>query len=184
MTHPLDPGMQNALAGYYLLAALLNAGFAAYYYRAASNKSAAVLWGAVAGLFLLHALLYAVHHGPTLPEGARSAVNAVMGPVTYSTLSAVGFVLLLVYRRFFTRPQVAWAVLNLSLLAAGWALTDPEFQKIVGKPDNVPIPMLIYSVGFFTWLALYRAVENDNRIKNGQPVLEKLDDEKVLVWPD
>ena len=44
--------------------------------------------------------------------------------------------------------------------------------------------MLIYSVGFFTWLALYRAVQNDERMAKGEPVLEKLDDEKVLVWPD
>jgi hypothetical protein len=79
---------------------------------------------------------------------------------------------------------VAWAVLNLSLLAAGWAMTDPEFQKIITKPDNVPIPMLIYSVGFFTWAAMYRAVQNDDRIAKGEPVMEKLDDEKVLVWPD
>jgi hypothetical protein len=44
--------------------------------------------------------------------------------------------------------------------------------------------MLIFSVGFFTWLGLYRAVGNDDRIARGDPVLEKLDDEKVLVWPD
>jgi hypothetical protein len=54
----------------------------------------------------------------------------------------------------------------------------------VAKEDNVPISMLIYSVAFFTWLALYRAVQNDERIEKGEPVLEKLDDEKVLVWPD
>ena len=44
--------------------------------------------------------------------------------------------------------------------------------------------MLIFSVGFFTWLALRKAVINDDRIARGEPPLEKLEDEKVLVWPD
>jgi hypothetical protein len=184
MPHTLDPSLQNGLAGYYFLVALLNVGFAAYYVWGTRKPALAALWGAVGGLFLLHFLLYAVHHGPTLPAAGKAAVDFLMGPVTYSTLSLVAFVLFLVFRRFFVNPQVAWAVLNLSLLAAGWAMTDPEFQKIITKPDNVPIPMLIYSVGFFTWAAMYRAVQNDERIARGEPVLEKLDDEKVLVWPD
>src|SRR5262249_40707692 len=65
-----------------------------------------------------------------------------------------------------------------------FAVTDPNFYKILAKPDNVPIPMLIYSVGFFTWLAMRRAVINDERMDRGEPPLEKLEDEKVLVWPD
>jgi hypothetical protein len=44
--------------------------------------------------------------------------------------------------------------------------------------------MLIFSVGFFTWLALYLAVQNDERMARGEPPVEKLEDEKVLVWPD
>src|SRR5262249_2717784 len=94
------------------------------------------------------------------------------------------FAVVLYWRRFFTNPQVAWGLLNLSLLGAGWSFTDPNFRAIVAKEDNVPISMLIYCVAFFTWLALYRAVQNDDRIARGEPVLEKLDDEKVLVWPD
>jgi hypothetical protein len=184
MPHTLDPSLQNGLAGYYFLVALLNFGFAAYYVWGNKKPALAAVWGAVGGLFLLHFILYAVHSGPTLPAAGRAAVDFLMGPVTYSTLSLVAFVLFLVFRRFFVNPQVAWAALNLSLLAAGWAMTDPEFQKIITKPDNVPIPMLIYSVGFFTWAAMYRAVQNDDRIARGEPVLEKLDDEKVLVWPD
>ncbi|MCA9217553.1 MAG: hypothetical protein KDB27_31005, partial [Planctomycetales bacterium] len=50
--------------------------------------------------------------------------------------------------------------------------------------DNVPIVMMVYLLGFFTWLSAYRAVQNDNRKEQGLPPLEKLDDEKILVWPD
>jgi hypothetical protein len=44
--------------------------------------------------------------------------------------------------------------------------------------------MLISSVGFATWLALRKAVLNDERIARGEPPLEKLGEDKVLVWPD
>jgi len=44
--------------------------------------------------------------------------------------------------------------------------------------------MLIFSVGFVTWLALRKAVINDERIAAGQPPVEKEMEEKVLVWPD
>src|SRR5205085_12289146 len=76
------------------------------------------------------------------------------------------------------------ALLHFVLLLGGWSFTDPNCRSIVAKEDNVPISMLICSVGFFTWLGLYRAVQNDERIAAGEPVLEKLEDEKVLVWPD
>jgi hypothetical protein len=180
----LSPSLQNGLAVYYVLLALMNAGFAAYYFCGVRKSAFGIVWASVAGLFLLHAAGYALHLGWTAPQTLREGLDLLMGPVIYTTLSVVGFVLLLVFRRFFTNPQVAWAVLNLSLLFGGWAMTDPNFRSIVAKEDNVPISMLIYSVGFFTWLALYRAVQNDDRIARGEPVLEKLEDEKVLVWPD
>jgi hypothetical protein len=63
-------------------------------------------------------------------------------------------------------------------------MTDPSFAAIVAKPDNVPIVGLVYLLSFFTWLATYKAVQNDDRIRQGLPPLEKEDDEKVLVWPD
>src|SRR5262249_27159650 len=107
-----------------------------------------------------------------------------MNAVSYFVLACVGFVLLLRYRRFFTEPPVAWAILNAVLLFGGWAMTDPSFQAIIAKPDNVPIVMLIFSVGFFTWLSLRLAVVNDERIARCEPPMEKLEDDKVLVWPD
>ena len=75
-------------------------------------------------------------------------------------------------------------MLNLALLLMGMSMTDPNFAAIVTKPDNVPIVGLIFLLGFFTWLATYQAVQNDERLKQGLEPLEKLDNEKVLVWPD
>jgi hypothetical protein len=176
--------IQNGLASYYLCVALLNAGFAAYYFFGPKNLVKAGVWALVTILFLVHAGAYYAHLGWALPQSIKDAVDAVIGPVLYTSASVLLFAVMLYFRKFFTNPQVAWALLDVTLLAGGWAFTDPEFQKIVTKGDNVPIIMLIYSVGFFTWLALYRAVLNDERIDRGEPVLEKEEDDKVLVWPD
>jgi hypothetical protein len=110
--------------------------------------------------------------------------NGQLGPILYTLTSVVAFVLFLVFRRVLTQPPVAWLILNLALLFGGWAMTDPNFQAIITKPDNVPIVMLIFSVGFFTWLAMRLAVLNDERLARGEPPAEKLEDDKVLVWPD
>jgi hypothetical protein len=179
----LSNQIQNGLAIYYAIVALFNLGFAAYLYRTKQVLSSLV-WGAVTLLFLIHAGAYFARAGWILPLPFRTAIDFLMGPVVYTSLSIVVFVIMLLARKIVVQPQVAWGLFILSLLSAGWALTDPSFRAVVTKPDNVPIPLLIYSVGFFTWLGMYRAVQNDERLKKGEPVLEKLDDEKVLVWPD
>jgi hypothetical protein len=183
--------VQTGLAIFYLLAVLLNVGFSLYQFYGRRNPTQALVWGAVSAVFLIHALLYLVGVAPVLPQSFRDWTTSLMGmlggqmgPILYVTLAVVGFILLLQYRRFLVQPLVAWAILNISLIAAGWSMTDPNFRLIVTKEDNVPIVLLIYLVGFFTWVALYFAVINDERMAKGEPPLEKLEDEKVLVWPD
>jgi hypothetical protein len=106
------------------------------------------------------------------------------GAVTYFVAANAVFAAALVWRKQVTDPHVAWGILNGLLLFGGWSMTDIDFRHIVGKPDNVPIVFLVFTVLFFTWLALRRAVINDERMERGEPPLEKLEDEKVLVWPD
>src|SRR5689334_12605993 len=186
----LSGAEQTGLGIFYLVAVVLNLGFAIYWFRRRNTTQGAV-WSAVAAVFLIHALLYLFRAGPILPRTIRDdttwlmgLLGGQMGPILYVSLAIVGFILLLCFRRFFTDPLVAWAILNLGLLAAGWSMTDKNFQAIVTKPDNVPISMLIVTVGFFTWLGLRQAVLNDDRMARGEPPLEKLEDDKVLVWPD
>ncbi len=120
----------------------------------------------------------------SLPNSWREAINQSTGPVVYS--AGTTFVLIVLYfgRSFFVKPAVAWTIWNLMWLFLGLSMPDRDFYEIVAKPDNVPIVMLVFLLAFFTWLATSRAVENDKRIEKGEPPLEKLDDEKVLVWPD
>jgi hypothetical protein len=183
--------VQNGLGIYYLLVVLLNAGFALYQWRVAKNARNALVGAIAAAVFLVHGAAYLARAGWQLDIGLRSdttklmgALGGQMGPILYTSLSVLGFALFLRFRRFFTEPVVAWTILNLGLLFGGWSMTDPEFRKIITKEDNVPITMLIFAVGFFTWLGMRKAVINDERLARGEPPVETLENDKVLVWPD
>jgi hypothetical protein len=120
-----------------------------------------------------------------LPEWFKVSVDYIVAsPVKYFLVSIVGFAVAILMRRWLVRPTVAWVLFNLVLLFMALSLTDYNFRQIVGKPDNVPIVSMLFIVGFFTWLYFKRAVENDDRIDQGRPVLEAENNEKVLVWPD
>jgi Cytochrome b(C-terminal)/b6/petD len=180
--------VQTGLGVFYLLVVLLNLGFALYQGKGKRDARAG-LYGAIwSVVFLVLAIPYLAHSGWQLGGSFRGLTTRIMGaaggqagPILYTTLSVAGFLLFLYYRKFLT---VAWAIMNLSFIVGGWSMTDPEFKKIIAKEDNVPITMLIYTVGFFTWLAMRKAVVNDDRIAKGEPPVETLENEKVLVWPD
>jgi len=188
------------LGFYYLVLCAINWGAAAWLWRHGPTTRFHVLgfpvtdmvvWLVVGALFFVLAPLAMI--GLPFPlwpglEGGwlatKSVVNELSGPVMLTVGSLAMFTLLFVGRRFFVRPIVAWSLFNLVLLAMGMSMTDPNFTAIVAKPDNVPIVGLVYLLGFFTWLAAWKAVRNDDRLKQGLPPEEKEDSEKVLVWPD
>jgi hypothetical protein len=151
--------------------------------------TAAFMWLLVSMFFLLLAPL-AYSADPeivsfiTVPAAVRAGINRLMNPTIYIVGTFLVLLCLFLFRRFFARPTVAWSMLNLSLLLMGMSIPDINFAQIVTKPDNVPIVAMIFLLGFFTWLATYQAVINDDRLKQGLGPIEKLDDEKVLVWPD
>jgi hypothetical protein len=120
-----------------------------------------------------------------LPVWFKAIVDRVIAsPVAYFIVSLGIFVLAVVLRKQLVKSTVAWTILNVVLLFMTLSLTDYNFRQIVGKPDNVPIVSMLFIVGFFTWLYFKRAVENDERIAQGRPVMESENNEKVLVWPD
>jgi hypothetical protein len=147
----------------------------------------ALLWTLVAlGYMVLASMSAGANMAmmPKMPLAFREFVNSKTGPVIYSLGTTAVLVVLFIFRSWFVRPAIAWTIWNLMLLFLGLSMPDENFYAIVAKPDNVPIVALVFLLAFFTWLATYRAVLNDERTAKGEPPLEKLDDEKVLVWPD
>ena len=175
------------LGGYYLVLAIINALMALYLWQKRGAIGAALFWIAVAAVFVILSPLAASGYPemmPQLPQGIRTLVDDLTSPTMYSLGTSALLIIFFLGRRFFVQPMVAWAILNLSLLLMGLSMTDPNFAAIVTKPDNVPIVSMVFLLGYFTWLAAHKAVQNDERTARGEPPLEKLDDEKVLVWPD
>src|SRR3990170_2867525 len=147
----------------------------------------ALLWALVGCVYVILAAFCAganLEFMPRMPEVFKELVNRSTGPVVYSVGTTMMLVVVYVFRGWFVKPVVAWTIWNLMLLFLALSMPDPNFYAIVAKPDNVPIVALVFLVAFFTWLATYKAVENDRRKEAGLPPAEKEDDEKVLVWPD
>lgn len=125
-----------------------------------------------------------VEDGP-IAAFIKNTANYLTEPTRYT----VGFVLMIVgvlyFRRFFSKISVITGFFALSIAFFVFAFGDPNFNRIVTKPDNIPILILFVTVIFFTWLSLRRAVINDERIKRGEPSLEgELAKQKVFTWPD
>ncbi len=201
MTHGLTDAqffdkVSSFLVVFYIALAIMNGLAALYLWRSGQMKtwfklgknihvSNAIVWLLFAISF---AVLAAFAGGKaemlSLPEAFREAVNQSTGPVIYSAGTTIVLVILFLFRSFFVIPAVAWTIWNLMWLFLGLSMTDRDFYEIVAKPDNVPIVMLVFLLAFFTWLGTSQAVINDRRMEKGEPPMEKLDNEKVLVWPD
>jgi hypothetical protein len=179
-----EPTELPGLGWYFLVLAVVNGVFAYRQLRADNRRVFGIVWTFLVLLLTGTAVEFLAGGGISLPAGFRDAMDWLLGPEMYFALSVAGFVIVLYFRKFFVQPLVAWVMLMAALIFIGLSMTDSDFRNIVGKPDNLPIPMLVFSVAFFTWLALKKSVENDERTAAGGKPNEAEESEKVLVWPD
>ena len=169
------------LLGWYYLAA---GGANVVAARGDTGRGRATAWRALAVVFFAAGAASFAARPPGMPAVLKSAIDGLLGPVSFSLGSLVVLTALYLGRRFFVVPAVAWTIFNASLGFMGLSLADVEFARIVLKPDNVPIVAMVYLLGFFTWLGAAQAVENDRRIARGDEPTEKRYADSVLVWPD
>lgn len=117
-------------------------------------------------------------------ETIKGIVNFLSYPQWSFTLTLVAFVLMLRSKRLWSKTG-GLAMLAIGTLLFILALLDPNFRSIVAKPDNVPIVMMVFLVGFFTWFAMSKATANDDRVAQGQPLFEKTEaEDRIFTWPD
>lgn len=130
-------------------------------------------------------------------EAIKGIINKFTNPQILFPMLAVVYVFVFPINKFFLKINERLGIYKLWTNAGGalmigtlfaffcFGITDPNFRKIVTKPDNVPIVGLLFLVVFFLWLAMKQAYENDARIAAGQKPNEAEDaKEKILVWPD
>jgi len=117
-------------------------------------------------------------------EAVKSFVNVLSYPQWSFTLSLVLFAWLVWSKRLWTKAG-GWAMLVIGTASLVLAVLDPNFRIIVTKPDNVPILMMVFLVGYFVWLSMYKATRNDQLIEQGEPTFEKSEvEDKIFTWPD
>ena len=115
----------------------------------------------------------------------RNGIDWLFQPTLYFAGTVGMLAAVLIWRKFFTKTAIIAAFFVVGAIFMLWAPGDPDFKKIITKPDNIPIVILIASVVYFTWLALHQAVINDDRTARGEPTLEAgLGKKKVFTWPD
>lgn len=117
-------------------------------------------------------------------DSIKNVINYLCQPHWFLILSVIALVVFLWGYRALTKPAVAIPVGLFCTLFFLVSCFDPNFLKIVAKADNVPIVMMMFAVGFLTWLSFRQAAINDERIEKGDPLIESGADDKVLVWPD
>ena len=106
----------------------------------------------------------------------KETINFLTTPAIFITLAAV-FFFLAMRSRVVWKPRVALAIGIAGAIFLVASLFDPNFALIIKKPDNIPIVAMLFLVGFFVWLAMSQALENDDRIARGEPVREASDGE-------
>jgi uncharacterized membrane protein len=118
-------------------------------------------------------------------NAVKDVVNFLTNPPIFITLMAVGF-FTVIGRRTLWRPRVGWVVGLLAAVFVSVSMLDPNFALIVKKPDNIPIVAMLFLVGFFLFLSMSQAYDNDERIARGEPPMEATprEAEKTWVWPD
>ncbi|MFT5287462.1 MAG: hypothetical protein ACI8TQ_003648, partial [Planctomycetota bacterium] len=120
-----------------------------------------------------------------MEQSIKDLVDWMANPVIYFVGSAVAIFLFVIFRRALTKPiaLISFTVFSVGFLVFAWS--DPNFNKIITKADNIPILILLSTVVGFTWLAMHRAVINDDRTAKGEPTLEgEVSKQKVFTWPD
>ena len=118
-------------------------------------------------------------------ELIKNFIDSLLGPVSFFCISVGGLAAMFVFRSWWTRGKVAFTMLILSIIYFLLSMTDPEFRVIVHKPDNIPIIIMLYSIGFFLWVAFRKMVINDRLIEQGLPTIEARESRKrVYCWPD
>jgi hypothetical protein len=113
-------------------------------------------------------------------------IGLLIRPLLYLSIAyfLIMFVLAWLGPRFWDTKVGLWALIFCGG-AFGVSMFDPNFYLIAAKPDNVPIVVMIFLLGFFSWLALRKAYLNDAQIAAGGIPWEKTESsEKLFVWPD
>ena len=117
-------------------------------------------------------------------EFIKHAINWVCHPQVYMTVMVAWWMLSVLKPEWWVKPKIFVGIMAFFIGLYVFSIFDHNFQQIAFKGDNVPIIFMLFLVVFFVWLSFWRGYQNDERKKQGKPLIEQEGGEvKVLVWP-
>ena len=120
-----------------------------------------------------------------MPEPIKNFIDSLLGPTTFFLIAITGLFLMIRFRAFWTKAWFAGSLLVVVVVGFVLSTTDADFVTIVAKPDNVPILIMMGTLGFLMWLSLRKMVINDELIDKGLPTFEAREaNRRVHCWPD
>jgi hypothetical protein len=114
----------------------------------------------------------------------KSLFNAVADPRLFFLLAVAALCAAVWQREKVASNLVGYGALGFLGAFFIFGAFDPNFRLIVTKPDNVPIVGLIFLLVFFVWYSIREGVLNDRRSVAGKEPIEKVESDRVWVWPD
>ena len=124
------------------------------------------------------------HPGP-LFETFKGLANVMAKPALSFSAAAIALMLMLRFRRYVFNWWVGLLVIAVEAGIVIVGMWDKNFALIVGKPDNVPITIMLFLSTFCLWLAMTQAVNNERRAEQKLPSDEReTSQQKTWVWPD
>ncbi len=114
----------------------------------------------------------------------KGIFNTIADPRLFFLLAVLSLVILVWKRERIASNAVGYGMLGFLSVFFLFGAFDPNFRLIMTKPDNVPIVGLIFLLVFFTWYSIREGVLNDRRIAEGKGPIEKVESDRVWVWPD
>src|SRR5262245_33313889 len=108
----------------------------------------------------------------SLVEVLAPVVNFLSRPEWLFFLSILLLAASLKFAEVWTQPKVALPLAALAVVFATISYTLPMIKRTLSLPDNIPIVIVLVSLGFLYWLSLRQAVRNDRLIAAGEPPQE------------
>ena len=120
-----------------------------------------------------------------MSESIKLSIDWLLEPQKFFVISILGLAAMLRFRSFWTRGWFAGSLLVVVIVGFVLSTSDAEFVAIVSKPDNVPITIMMFTLGFLMWLSLRKMVINDDLTDKGLPTFEAREsNRRVHCWPD
>src|SRR5688572_18582635 len=115
-----------------------------------------------------------------------SLINTLCQPSILFFISCGALYFVLFPGRHWFAKKSTIVLLEVALaIFLGLSMLHPTFRATVMKPDNVPIVIMLFLILFFTWLAIHKAVINDNLLAAGKEVETRAEAKQVVfTWPD